>query len=110
MEPTPTQPIVADSAETLASAVTQLALSKRAGRTLQEALDELDRELAVRHTCYDKWLAKGTLTKSDAKDRMERMVAAFKFLEEFADLTGVVKMGAADGMPTQSEPSKNTPF
>lgn len=49
-------------------------------RSLQEALDEAQREYNVRERCFPKWLKEGRITASDAKDRLERQAAACFFL------------------------------
>ncbi len=46
-----------------------------------EALSELQRECNVRKRCYDKWVQEGRLTAVDARDRLDRIVAAIHFLE-----------------------------
>lgn len=58
-------------------------LSTRApgvNRTLGEAIDEVEREFNVRERCFPKWIGDGRLTKTDAKDRLERLGAACYFL------------------------------
>lgn len=42
----------------------------------QEAADEVLRELGVRDRCYPKWMDTGKLSKTEAKDRMNRMSTA----------------------------------
>lgn len=49
-------------------------------RTLGEAIDEVEREFNVRERCFPKWVTEGRLTRSDAKDRLERLGAACYFL------------------------------
>jgi hypothetical protein len=46
-----------------------------------EALSELQREVNVRKRCYDRWVQEGRLTAIDARDRLDRLVAAIHFLE-----------------------------
>jgi hypothetical protein len=58
-------------------------LSSRApgvNRTLGEAIDEAEREFNVRERCFPKWIQEGRITKTDAKDRLERLGAACYFL------------------------------
>lgn len=50
------------------------------GRSLEQALDECRREQGVRHRCFPGWVKDGRLSRSDAKDRLERMDAAVQFL------------------------------
>lgn len=54
------------------------------GRTLQEAQDEVQRELEVRARCYPRWIQDKRLSVSDAKDRGERIEAAAHFLAQAA--------------------------
>ena len=51
-----------------------------APRIPQEALDDLERELNVRARCFDRWVAEGRMSSTDAKDRIERMATAHKLL------------------------------
>lgn len=66
----PTAPVTADSL----SAGWQ-------SRTLQEALDEVARELGVRERIYAKWVMENKHTVSDAADRMQRMILAAAVLD-----------------------------
>lgn len=50
-------------------------------RTVQEALDELARELGVRERIYCKWVLDGKHTLSDAQDRYQRMILAATLLD-----------------------------
>jgi len=50
-------------------------------RSLEEAISECQRELGVRQRCYDRWIQDGKLTLVDARDRMERLQAAIKYLQ-----------------------------
>jgi len=50
------------------------------GRSLQEAIDEVQREFNVRERCFPKWVTEGRIAKSDATDRLERLAAALYFL------------------------------
>lgn len=50
-------------------------------RSLEEAHDEVDRELQVRDRIYDKWVKEGRMSKTEARDRMERMHAACQYLK-----------------------------
>lgn len=51
------------------------------GRTLEESISELQRELQIRTRCYPGWVRDGKLTRTDATDRAERLEAALGFLE-----------------------------
>jgi hypothetical protein len=52
------------------------------GRTidLDTCMDELQREFQVRLRCYDRWIAEGKLSYSDARDRHQRLRAAIAHL------------------------------
>lgn len=54
-------------------------------RTLQESVDELQRELQVRQRCFARWVTEGRLTRSDATDRYERLLTALNMLKEDQD-------------------------
>lgn len=54
-------------------------------RTLAEAIDEVDRELAVRRRCYDRWVTEGKLSGTEARDRYDRLEAALNFLKSGLD-------------------------
>jgi len=54
-------------------------------RTLREAYDELEREFNVRERCFPKWITEGRISRSDAKDRLERHAAAMFFLSKLLD-------------------------
>lgn len=64
-------------------------------RSLQEALDEVGRELGVRERLYAKWCLDGKHTESDARDRLQRMIKAASVLQAIVNdpgLLGVVEM------------------
>ena len=50
-------------------------------RSAKEAYDELDRELSVRDRCYQGWVKDGRLSKTDARDRYDRLKSAMHYLE-----------------------------
>lgn len=59
-----------------------------AGHTLEEveaATDEVHRELTMRERCFPGWIASGRLSKTDAKDRLDRLSVARKILLEVLD-------------------------
>lgn len=56
-----------------------------AKRTVQEALDEVAREIGVRERCFPKWIADGKVSSSDAKDRLERLIKAAQILQSALD-------------------------
>lgn len=49
-------------------------------RTLEEALAEVEREINVRLKCFDRWVSEGRLSRIEARDRLERMMAAYNLL------------------------------
>lgn len=51
-------------------------------RTLDEAMDEVRREVEVRRRIYDRWINEGKLSRTEATDRMCRMLSALKMLIE----------------------------
>lgn len=51
-------------------------------RTIQEACDEVRRELDVRRKIFDRWVMEGKLSRTDAHDRLERMLSALHWLIE----------------------------
>lgn len=53
-------------------------------RTLDEAIDEINRELAVRRRLFPKWVLDGKISRTDALDRVERMETAIFHLEKLA--------------------------
>lgn len=54
-------------------------------RSLQEAFDECYREMQVRLRCFDRWVAEGRITASDATDRLQRMSKAVWALARMLD-------------------------
>jgi hypothetical protein len=55
-------------------------------RPVKEALAEAVRELQVRQRCYDKWVAEGKLTETEARDRFERLCSACHHLDRLESL------------------------
>ena len=49
-------------------------------RSIEEALSEVEREMQVRERMYGKWITDGKISRVDAKDRGERMLAACHYL------------------------------
>jgi hypothetical protein len=49
-------------------------------RPLQEAVDEVERELNVRSRCFPRWITDGRVSRSDACDRLDRLATAFLWL------------------------------
>lgn len=50
-------------------------------RNVTEAYDELRRELGVRDRCFPGWVKDGRLSRSDARDRYDRLKSAIVHLE-----------------------------
>lgn len=67
------QPTDQEIAAAFASAV-------KSNRGLEEACDEIERELIVRVRCFPRWVSEGRMSKSDAKDRLARMGTALSLL------------------------------
>lgn len=55
------------------------------GRTYQEALDEVGRELGVRERMYVRWVNEGKHSVSDAQDRLQRMICAASIIQAIVD-------------------------
>jgi hypothetical protein len=51
-------------------------------RSIQEARDEVERELNVRSRCFPRWIADGKVSHTDAQDRLDRMATALDIIEE----------------------------
>jgi hypothetical protein len=50
-------------------------------RKVEEAHDELRRELGLRDRCYPGWVEDGRLARTDARDRYDRLKSAIHYLE-----------------------------
>lgn len=61
-------------------------------RSVDECKAELERELAIRHRCYRKWISDGKLSRSEAAERFERMATALTYL----DTVTISSAGEAD--------------
>ena len=59
-------------------------------RSFREAADEVAREIGVRKKCYDRWVAEGKLSYSEAVDRMMRLKSALHYMQdpELKDYSG----------------------
>lgn len=51
-------------------------------RSAEEAHSELVRELNVRDRCYGRWVQDGKLSRTDARDRYDRLKTAIALLED----------------------------
>jgi hypothetical protein len=50
-------------------------------------MQELARELAMRRNVFPKWVASGKLKQEEADQRVNRMQAAYEFIDKAADAT-----------------------
>lgn len=66
--------------------------------TFQQCVDEVQREINVRKRLYDRWLAEGKHTFSEADTRMRALMGALLFLNQFVDPTAKPKLDMA-GQP-----------
>lgn len=55
-------------------------------RSVEEALSEVERESQVRERIYGKWIQDGKISRIDAADRGERMLAACHYLKLLHEL------------------------
>ena len=64
----------------------------RTHRSIQEALDEVARELNVRSRCFPRWITEGRVSRTDAQDRLDRLATAHVLLESLslADMQAAV--------------------
>lgn len=60
-------------------------------RTIQEALDEVARELGVRERMYVRWVTEQKHSISDATDRLQRMIFAAAMLQAMVDNSEIAK-------------------
>lgn len=68
-------------------------------RTLQQCVDELKREARIRRQCYDRWVAEGKVSYTDAIDRLMRLESAAHYLA----------LEAAAQEQNQTEENNNAP-
>ena len=79
-------------------------------RGLQEAVDELERELTVRSRCFPRWVTEGRVSRSDAIDRLDRMATAHAWLESLCNAapepqaTIMPKVVTSSGDTTDTKP------
>jgi hypothetical protein len=74
----------------------------------QAALDELEREAAVRRRCYDRWIADGKMSRTEGIDRYVRLMAAINILREH-EWPQPVEVAHASPPPATTDDDK-TPF
>jgi hypothetical protein len=70
-------------------------------RDKQQALDEINRELNVRRRCFNRWIAEGRLSQSDAQDRIDRLATAAELLSAVAETKVEVKSPTSNGKNTR---------
>lgn len=51
-------------------------------RAYEEAVAEVEREIAVRKRCYARWIGDGRLDSITAAERFERLKAALTFMQK----------------------------
>lgn len=89
--------------------------------TVQQALDEIARELGVRERLYVKWVEEGKHSETEARDKLRRMIKAASILQALVDDSGLwmavqsqleETIGpASDGEPANPVPAgPATPF
>lgn len=54
-------------------------------RPIQEAVDEVYRELCVRKRCFPRWVEDGRVSATDAQDRIDRLATAHEKLVELLE-------------------------
>lgn len=76
-----------DAQEALANQddVIMLRLQRGSVSDIQEALDETNRELGIRMRCFPKWVDIGKLTRTEARDRLNRLDSAARILTAVKD-------------------------
>jgi hypothetical protein len=57
-------------------------LAVKTKRSVQEALDELEREFNVRARCFPRWIQDGRVSRTDAQDRLDRLGSAIEWITE----------------------------
>lgn len=72
-------------------------------RDIQQAMDEVHRELMVRKRCFPAWVEQGRVSATDAQDRVDRLASAFDYLQQFSvHLTGSGVTSSGDKTVTAS--------
>lgn len=52
---------------------------------MEAALDEVQREINVRIRCFPRWIKEGRVSKTDAKDRLQRLIKAGEMCQKVVD-------------------------
>lgn len=60
-------------------------LAEHDKRSAEEALAEVEREIGIRQRCFDRWVSEGKLSIVDARDRMERLLAAARYIRLYEE-------------------------
>jgi hypothetical protein len=71
-------------------------------RSFEQALDELNREANVRSRCFPRWIQEGRVSRSDARDRLDRICSAIKYLEVMSKSAGAEGMKVFEKQVTSS--------
>lgn len=74
-------------------------------RSLEEAISEVERELAVRSRCFNRWVSEGKLSSVEAEDRRDRLMTALEHLQELSSKSP--DPGAVVGMSPPTEASSS---
>ena len=90
-----------------AQAIVMLQVEKGLLDGIQEACDALLRELGVRERCYPKWLQAGKLSRTEARDRMDRLSNACRLIQGIKD--AAAKLPDCD-VTSSGDMTDSTPF
>ena len=74
-----------------------IARAQYQGRSLAEAISEVNRELTVRERIFPKWVKEGKMDAIDSQDRFDRLAAARHFLVLLAESTAVAAPVTSSG-------------
>lgn len=80
--------------------------------TVQQAYDELVREMNVREKCFVSWIDCGKLSESDASDRVRRMAKAcsiFAWILDDPGMLGVVESHCMPPVASDRSPAESVP-
>ena len=73
-------------------------------RCLEEAVDEVLREIDVRQRIYDNWVKDCKISRTDAHDRLERMMSALKWLHGIPSMPNSnAELATVPGSPDEAE-------
>jgi len=77
----------------------RLELSQLKCETVQEALDEIEREYNVRKRCFPRWVQEGRVSATEARDRLCRQGHAAHIVKIVLDIVS----GTADAESVPAE-------